>query len=162
DGAALSYTGTTCTVPQFPPFAVPFRNFAYSGDAGSEDMSRTREGMVEILEMGSLVPGSPSAQAAASEECVSLIEQWTPPSGVWMANPLVDMANPTGGLVGSASIANPGVGTKVTYNAVALDNFRQDPTDVPRGQKNSVVMHTAPGSTTPTLADALTDPVKSL
>jgi len=165
--AAVSTTGTTCTVPQFPPFAVSFRDYDYTGadmpgDAGPQDLSRTREGMVEIFEMGSFVPGSISAQAAASNDCVTFAEQWAPPSGVWMTNPLADMANPTGGLIGNASIINSGAGTEVSYNAFALENFRQDPTDVPRGTKNSVVMHTAPGQTTPTLADALTDPAKEL
>ena len=166
--AAISTTDTTtCTVPQFPAFPVSFRDYDYNGadlpaDAGPQDLSRTREGMVEIFEMGSLVPGSPSAHAAASSDCASLEGQWALPDGVWAANPLTDMANPTGGLVGSVSIVDSRAGTRVSYNAFALENFRQDPTDVPRGHKNSVVMHTAPGASTPTLADALTDPANGL
>jgi hypothetical protein len=55
NGAKLVTTDTSCTVPAIPAAGVEFRNFAYTGSAADgEDgsLNRTREGYVEIIEMG--------------------------------------------------------------------------------------------------------------
>lgn len=58
DGARLVTNDTSCTVPAIPAEGVAFRNYVYaagaSGDGGPLSLDRTREGYVEILEMGVL------------------------------------------------------------------------------------------------------------
>ncbi len=56
-GAKIVSTDKSCTVPALPVGGVEFRNFQYTGDnADGEDVSlnRTREGYVEIIEMGTV------------------------------------------------------------------------------------------------------------
>ena len=53
-------------------------------------------------------------------------------------------------------------GTIFSYAATAIDAFRADPADQPRGSTASVVLHTAPGDAQPNLADALSDPQQNV
>jgi len=182
DGSANLITDdNSCTVPfiknstSLPKLPdqrsyVPFMNFAYTvanNDAGPDDLSRTREGSIEIIEMGSIVSESVVAQAVTHNtqgipnNCTSLSNAWMD-GGFWKTDTTKDLANPTGGLFGNAQIINVAAGTMLSYNATALEEFRQDPTDNPRGTKNSVVMHGTPGGITPNLSNALTDPSKNL
>lgn len=59
DGAKIDTADTSCTVPAFPEGGVPFRNYVYDGDSGTQTLARTREGYVEILEMGVLDDDAP-------------------------------------------------------------------------------------------------------
>lgn len=55
DGAVLATNDTTCTAPYVPNAAdggVPFRNLLFSTDQAENDMTRVREGYIEIIEMG--------------------------------------------------------------------------------------------------------------
>jgi hypothetical protein len=164
-----SCTLPTINAPSVPPMLPdgrhyePFSNISYAGanrDAGTTDLSRTREGYVEVIEMGSVNYGSPTDQAVMQTppNCVFLANAWTA-GGFWTQNPKTDLANPTGGLFGSIAIVNVAAGTMLAYNADALEEFRQDPLDMPRGSSSSVVLHTLKTDPHPTLADALTDPV---
>src|SRR4030095_3976090 len=56
----------SCTVPLFSSTAgspTPFVNFAYAGDGGGDSLDRTKEGYIEIIEMGvvtgTTAPGVP-------------------------------------------------------------------------------------------------------
>ncbi len=172
--AGLLTNDGSCTVPAIRTLPqphvlpdgrgfVPFSNAAFSGshaDAGASDLSRTREGMIEVIEMGTLIDNSPTAYAAY-QACVPLIGAWAP-GGYWTQDPKTDLANPTGGLFGTGYVVNVAQGRIFSYSAVAIDDFRADPLDHPRASTASVVMHTAPGSPQPSLADALTDPARGL
>ena len=57
-GAGVLTTDTSCTVPTVTSTPVPFVNFAYVGDGGGDDISRTTEGYIEIIEMGPISKGS--------------------------------------------------------------------------------------------------------
>jgi hypothetical protein len=153
---------------------VSFRDLMYTGDnqdAGSSSIERTRQGSIEVFEMGSVAPGSALDQALANDnndnpnDCDYLAAAWGVPGGawgpahgVWQTNPTDGLLNPTGGLRGNASVVDVVDGRLFGYDANALEDFRVDPTDVPRGTKTSVVMHTPSGSTLPSLADAISDP----
>jgi hypothetical protein len=65
-------------------------------------------------------------------------------------------------LFATGYVVNVGRGTVFAFPATALNEFRTDPSDVPRGTTASVVLHTAPGSAQPNLGDALTDPARSV
>lgn len=179
--ANLITEDSSCTVPriqtgmELPSLPggrhyAPFLNFAYTGandDAGPNDLSRTREGQIEVIEMGSIVPDSAVAKALIHDDkgipkdCNLLQNAWLN-NGFWTTNSTKDLANPTGGLFGNVQIINVAAGTMLNYNATALEEFRQDPKDIPRGTKNSVVMHGIAGDVIPTLSNSLTDPAKNL
>jgi hypothetical protein len=172
----------SCTVPAIPAAGVDFRNFAYTGtfdDDGPNTLDRTRDGHIEMIEMGVVVddedttgpafplPGAPgnlsgvdnvpgdSGETFASDathidgvpdNCTSLIASWA--NGEWFTNGQTDMDEPTGGLFGGASIVDVANGTNLAYNADAIDGFFT--------LANNASLHTGPGFTLPTLAQAQT------
>ena len=73
-GAILTTTDTSCTVPAIPAGGQPFANFQYTNnnnDGGPYGLDRTREGHLEIIEMGRVVDdGDVSAAAGTSVEAV--------------------------------------------------------------------------------------------
>jgi hypothetical protein len=147
----------SCTVPAIPKSsatALPFvtTNFDGSGvqgnDGGPTDLSRTREGHIELIEMGVLTnatQGSLNATlqyGAVPQNCAQLVAAWAK-DGYWATNPATDIAAPTGGLYGSAMIVNVAQGTIQGYNADALAQFYT---------QGALGAHTAPDALTPNIA----------
>lgn len=157
DGAKLTTPDKSCTVPAIPAAGVDFRNFAYTGaQADGEDTSlkRTREGHVEMIEMGvvtddgSFTPATWATHVdGVPRDCPKLVQAWTP-GGVWATTPgrAVDM--PAGGLFGGGLIIQVEKGTNASYNPLALEGFY-----VP--ESSTADLHTAPGNLDPNLASAL-------
>jgi len=99
------------TIPDGTPY-VPFRNYSYTGendDAGPDDLSRTREGYVEFIELGSVIKDSPVDQALTPQsdgvpkDCLYIVSGWDP-GGFWTQNPKTDLGDSTGGFGGTAVI----------------------------------------------------------
>lgn len=97
DGAMLKTTDTSCTVPTIPADGVAFRNFEYAGDGGPQGLDRTREGYVEVIEMGvisddaAVISGVFGAEAAilhgaggVPAACDTITAAWL---GAGVANP---------------------------------------------------------------------------
>lgn len=124
-------------------------------DGGGKGVERTREGYVEMISMGDIIPGSDLDDSITHVQTGNANEgvpagalpgntrkcDW--PVGDDMAAPL-DLDPPTGGLFGSAAIANVGQGTYFSYNADAVDGFTES------------VLYSGSAVTTPTLQDANT------
>jgi hypothetical protein len=121
-----------------------FVNFAYVGsadDPANDDLDRTREGYVEIIEMGTLygygeylathVGGTPRNCPALRAGGGAIAEDYT--------------TLPTGGLFGSMTLVNVGTGVDFSYDPVALSQFATRSLWFP------------PGDVRPQLADA--DPI---
>jgi hypothetical protein len=168
--AGLRSSDLSCTVPaiatgnQLVGGGVALNNDAFFGanaDPGGTASARVNEGSVEVIEMGTLVDGSPSALAAMhpgqTPGCATLANAWAA-DGYWAQHPDTDLANPTGGVYGTAYVINVTQGTIFSYGATAIDGFRTDPSDLPVGSTSSVVLHTKPASARPNLGDALSDP----
>lgn len=152
-GGSLVTRDTSCTRPMFygPDAAgdgtlpdgtnyVNFRDFAYSGDDGTQDISRTREGHFEMIEMATVVGATAAAvthkqPAGVPANCASAGLENT-------SNP--DFTAPSGGLFGNASVIHVAVGSMYSYAADAVDGFSQE------------VLFTASGNTAPSLANANT------
>jgi len=128
-GAAVFTTDKSCTTPAIPTGGAPFSKATYTGtsitpfnvkDSGPQDITRTREGYLEIISMGDIIPTTPLADAITHDAGV-------PPgcnTAVTTANnPAQYLAPPTGGLFGSGTIINVGEGTFFGYNADAIDGF---------------------------------------
>lgn len=130
DGARISTADASCTYPAMPIGTAIFTSSDYAdanADTGPTSITRTREGSIEVIEAGDIVPGS------AAEAVVTHVQNGTPGGGApTCAFPtasgtqpidLADLALPTGGLYGSASIVDVSVGTLFAYDATALVGF---------------------------------------
>jgi hypothetical protein len=122
DGAGVFTLDHSCTVPLVSSSGTaptPFVNFAYAGDGGGDGLDRTKEGYIEIIEMG-VVTGTTAAGVThvggpgGSPTCKAIDD----------ASATANTTNPTGGLFGGISLINVLAGVDVSENAVALDNFR--------------------------------------
>lgn len=136
-GGKMVTTDRSCVYP--PEVAasagVAFRDAAYTGktlapfnepDKGPQTIERTREGYLELISMGDIVPGSDldatvtHAQTGNPDEgvpeCDRTLLNSTPVMGT-------DLVPPTGGLFGAGAIVNVGEGTYFNYNADAIDGF---------------------------------------
>jgi hypothetical protein len=124
DGARLKTSDKSCTSPPFPDDGVPLSSAGYDGtspgypaDAGPQDLSRTREGSIELIVGADIKPGSATAVAIDASQSGL-------PSCTGLATmPLADLEAPKGGIYGSASIVDVGEGTFFAYNADALGGF---------------------------------------
>jgi len=140
DPGRIVTTDVSCTNPAIPATGVDFRNFFYltGGDAlPGIGLDRTREGYLEIIEMGTLTgtaaanvthgaAGTPANCAAVQGDPVTLNS--------------VDA--PTGGLSGTGTLMNVQNGADFTYNADAL------------GAVFAAATVTGPSALTPNLANA--------
>src|SRR5581483_11646298 len=149
-GAAIVVGDNSCTDPSFAALSTKlpdgrpyqaFRNTNYTGanaDTGPVDDARTREGSFEVIEMGEItgntlqmithVNGVPFDCSKVQTETATI--------------PASDIAQPAGGLAGSAAIVNAAQGTFFAANAYAIDGFRNE------------AKITLPNDPSPSLADA--------
>lgn len=152
--AGLLTNDNSCTVPAITG-TVPFRNFAYNGQVGPTDggptgLDRTREGYVELIEMGTVTNATNSSLRAITHvggvpaSCGQVVGAWGS-GGYWTTAPDTDIGPPDGGLFGSASVINVARGTIEGYNADAIDQFYAALTPP---------QHTPPTSLLPSIASA--------
>ncbi len=142
----LSSGSEACTVPQIPSEGVQLRPFAYTGvgpnagsDGGSESIARTREGHVEVIEMGEVT--SVLRDEILAHNCAALRQAWVG-TGTWASNASSNMRSPSGGLSGSASIVDVAKGVIYAVSAVAIDRF------------SGIVLHSSPSADSPNLSHA--------
>ncbi len=136
-----------------------FKNFEYTGsfnDSAQDTLDRTREGYIEMIEMGSISPTNATGKFithvnGVPRNCAAVDASWIPSpidsrSGTYgdadLGTAATDVGIPNGGLFGGGAVVNAGDGTYINYAAEALDGFS--------AQTN----HTFPGSTLPNLSNA--------
>ena len=139
---------TSCTRPRIETAGVVFRNFQYSV-AGSADalpgtgLERTREGYVEILEMGALSGATAAAVTHGATFNCGVVQ-----AGGFITVPTGQIIPPRGGLMGTGTLINVNNGRDAGYKADALDGW------------SNAVNYTDSGFVTPRLDDA--QPANSL
>ena len=123
DGTRLVTTDASCTEPAFSGSGsgarfLDFRNDAFAGsndDGAGSGLDRTREGFVEILEMGTLTGASAQFathnSAGVPSNCDNLLSD------------LPTVGAPAGGLSGTLTLINVANGLDFDANAEALDNL---------------------------------------
>lgn len=157
----ISTPDTSCTVPGIPTGGVDFRTFAYDGAIQAADHNatqlpgysspqRTREGYVELFEMGEvsgpLAIAATHTSAGIPANCTALLSAWA--GGIWATtNGTANVSIPRGGLYGSGQIVNVAEGTLYSYDPIALEGFYTNAT-------NPAALHTEPGSLLPNLGSA--------
>lgn len=142
--ARLAIGDGSCTVPN--RIGQSFNNYAYTGAFRDHPTSlaatlgaleRTREGFIELIELGELRAGTGPTQLAdeatpgasgVPANCAALDNAWRPtapggPTSPWIANRLADIDLPTGGLYGHGALIDVAGGTMVSYEAQALTGF---------------------------------------
>lgn len=166
-GAVLFSDDASCVLPTLGTALPdqPGRRMQPLELAGAppDAQARTVEGWVEAIEVATVQQNSATDLAIGNvphvaRDCAALAAAWTAPGGYWTTLPTRDLGNPRGGLSGYSAVINVAAGTYFDVAAVALDDFRIDPADRPRGTFSSVVRHFVPGAQQLTLADAITDP----
>lgn len=147
-GAKLVTTDTSCTpLPVVSATGVSpvvrgadFVNFAYAGtntemaagapvdpttgnigDFEATSLDRTREGYFEIVEMGTIIGGT--ALETAVTHVSGTPANCTVANALTAAGAAAALTEPTGGLIGSASLMNVVNGTDANYDAIALSAF---------------------------------------
>jgi hypothetical protein len=152
-GAGVFTPDTSCTAPivsKDPAAPTPFVNFLFSGtaeDGAGTGLDRTKEGYIEIIEMGNLTGTTASTVThgvnGAAPECKNLLDVGTNSSKID-----ADTRDPNGGLFGGVSLINVLSGEDFSADAVALDEFRSN------GE------YARPGDTAPDLSDV--DPIATV
>ena len=176
-GGAIFTTDLSCTTPTVSSNAnapTPFLNYAYTGTAADgEDTSlvRTREGYIEIIEMGNVTGGTLAAITHAQPSPPGVPPGCgTLPTGVTAPT---DLVPGQGGLFGGISLVNVLAGGDVTEDAVALASFTATSLWAPAGYttpdltqvnpKTSVVFNNTQVVTTDWSASTNTvDPVSAI
>ncbi|GAB4117260.1 MAG: hypothetical protein Tsb0027_09630 [Wenzhouxiangellaceae bacterium] len=178
-GAGFVTTDNSCTAPYFfnngtadgssagapgSEFSTFLFNDVVGGAGPTSGLDRTREGYVEMIEMGTLTNAVEDSLAAATHtgpddvngnptpaDCQQLVDAWRNPgpNPYWILDAQTDMAPPTGGLFGDGTIVNVANGRAMGYAATALDGFY-----VP-GDLDPVSLHELPASPQPDLTDVL-------
>lgn len=167
---------STCTVPNllgngifvmpslpdgrayFPFRTTFFTDFSTAG-LNTAAVSRTRDGYVEMIEMGTILNDTFFGEMLTHGQSPGTGPSFPPPgcdvlerawlasgtgvgTGVWFNNSNIDLSPPTGGLFGGAAIVDVADGTYINYNAEAIDGF------------SAAILHTNPSTQFPNLADA--------
>jgi len=145
-GGAIVSTDNSCVAPTSLATAQDFRNYQYvSGVGGSSlpgvGLDRTREGYIEMLEMGTIVTGSNLASmithsaAGVPPNCAGVQATAFVPAAT-------DLTVPSGGMFGTGTLLNSTLGQAAGYKADALEAWSNLPN------------WTGAGITTPTLGSA--------
>jgi hypothetical protein len=120
-GATILTADLSCTTPPIPAAGQPFTNVKFSEDAAGTGLDRSKEGYVEIIEMGNVTGATLTAITHVQPSppgkppgCAGLPQGTTPPTDLVVGN---------GGLFGGISLINPLAGGDVTEDAVALASF---------------------------------------
>jgi hypothetical protein len=123
-GAGIYTTDLSCTTPTVSSSsAAPtnFVNFAYAGDHEIQTLDRTKEGYVEIIEMGNVTGGTLTAITHAQPSppgkppgCGGLPVGATAPT---------DLTAGFGGLFGGISLVNVLAGGDIPEDAIAFASF---------------------------------------
>ncbi len=124
DGAGIITADKSCTTPTVSATAgspTAFVNFQYTGsndDGADPTLDRTREGYVEIIEMGN-VTGTTATnithKGGVPPGCAAITD----------AQAQADTVAGTGGLFGALTLINVLQGSDFQFDATALDQFSQ-------------------------------------
>jgi len=132
-GAVVVSSDRSCVNPGGSgALALPghaFVNYDYTGlndDGQGSGIDRTREGYIEILEMGVILPGAAASAATHSAtgtpSCAGLSGDGLL-AGILAPGAGTGLTQPSGGLSGTGTLINVNAGLDVMYNAVALGDF---------------------------------------
>ncbi|MET1080904.1 MAG: hypothetical protein ABWY06_23065 [Pseudomonas sp.] len=130
DGAKLFTGDQSCTSPAIPAGGVPLSNARFAsttvtpglvqegGDGAGRELDRTREGYIEVIELGVL--SHPATLATLDLSACSQV-LLSADMGAQAGNKA--LSAPSGGLLGSGTLINVAGGMQYSYRPVVLDAF---------------------------------------
>lgn len=122
--ATLLSSDRSCTVPSLYMAPLTFSNQTYIGDPLTASLDRTREGFVEIMEMGDYGLASDAPVGSVAEAVQQINGSGVPQDcGRAVTDTGTESNAGTDGLFGRAILINVGDGTEFSYSATALANF---------------------------------------
>lgn len=106
--------------------AVVGAGVAYPKDSGPQGIDRTREGYIEMLLMGDIIPNS-ALDKDTTHKQTGVAGAGVPACTLMGNNATIGagIGAPTGGLFGGGAIVNVGEGTFFAYSADAVDGWRE-------------------------------------
>jgi hypothetical protein len=119
DGAQISTTDTSCTIPSFGGAAQKFRTTLSAADIIGGGADRVTEGYFEVFEMATYSPSDPVAVGATHSSGVP-----ANCGAVTDTSAAVAPRAPNGGLSGGATLINVLTGDAFTEDATALTQFQ--------------------------------------
>jgi hypothetical protein len=133
DGTRLLTADNSCVLPSdlFTAAAKnEFRNQAYLNDTGPSDLDRTREGHIEVIEMGVIT--NTVVTGYIRQQNIDIRINCAPLEGIYATGTIIttlpnEFAPPSGGLTGRAVIISPANGAAYGYDATALDAWSETP-----------------------------------
>ncbi len=132
DGAGIFTADKSCTVPQVSDKSsapTTFLNYQYSGsndDKAGTSLDRTREGYVEIIEMGDVI-GSTATAATHVKGTPPCYSQTVIDTRLQAPTAPANTVAGSGGLFGSMTLINVLRGEDFGYDPTALDGFSSTP-----------------------------------
>lgn len=111
---------TSCTLPNVVD-GKEFVNFAYLADKGGTSLDRTREGYIEIIEMGTIYSGTTLEEAVTHVAGVPDDCSYVKNSTAGASSK--EIGGVSGGLFGSATLISVLGGAMVGVDPTVLDNF---------------------------------------
>jgi hypothetical protein len=130
-GAGIITSDLSCTTPTIPAGGQPFSAVKLTEDAAGAGLDRTKEGYVEIIEMGNVTGATLTAITHAQPS-----PPGTPPgcAGLPPVTQPTDLVPGNGGLFGGISLVNPLAGGDASEEATALASFSAVTLWAPAGQ----------------------------
>ncbi|MBB5209239.1 hypothetical protein [Chiayiivirga flava] len=108
-----------CTTPAMPAGGFELRPYSLD-DAQPAANLRTREGYVEVVEMGTLSAELAQLARDPTQANCNVFTQRTVQDGIWSTEPNADIGAPAGRLRGSATVLDVAAGTAFSYAAPAF------------------------------------------
>jgi hypothetical protein len=119
-GGKIITSDKSCTIPAIPSTGQAFVNYAYSSDGGGSSLDRTKEGYVEIIEMGTYAP---TTKTYSNITHVNGVPPGCNAATFNDTQAAIDISSIMGGVFGGATLINVLAGSEGALNATALDNF---------------------------------------
>jgi hypothetical protein len=132
-GALIRTLDESCTLPTIPAGGLAFYSAGYDGtsqpaDDGPQNITRTREGEIEMITSGDVAVGTPTLAAIVRQYSSTTFTSEPPLCGrLTAADIAADVTAPSDSLFGSASIVNVRAGIFFGYAATAIRNFTAKP-----------------------------------
>jgi hypothetical protein len=128
EGARVVTNDASCSEPVISAEGSTFFPGAYADDGGDTGLGRTREGFVEIIEMGvvtdqKIVDAVTFDQDTGLPADCDLVGGYWAKGGAWDVDPTAGMSGLTGGLMAEANIINVGDGVEYSQTLTVLEEF---------------------------------------
>lgn len=128
EGASVVTNDSSCSEPMISRSGLPFFPGAYADDSGDGGLGRTREGYIEIIEMGvvtnqRIIDAVTFNQDTGQPADCGMVESYWAEGGIWDLDPAIGVIGLTGGLRAEANIINVNDGVEYSQILTVFEDF---------------------------------------